>query len=422
MRKLIILGCLSYLAIGLGHVAVGAVMEQLVLNYRINYETGGQLITNQFLGFLAGVLLAPWLIGNLGRRASIVLAFVGFTVAEAGYTLEPGWWVMLVLALIAGFGFGMGEACIGALVIDTLGDRKASTMSLLEVFFGVGAFALPAAAAWLILRGHWLLTFGTVAVLAAVVLALWLFTPLGEAEAHMGNRRQREAALAAGAAAETAAAQIAAAAQPAKAPRFGYARWDLRLLLLGAAFFAVYVGLEMSFANYLPTIMGRKAGMSASSATISLSLFWAAMSFGRLFVGRITGRVGYRNFLLVCCLCTAAGFAVLSLLNEAVGATILIIATGLAMAGIFAMALVYLNEAFPDKVDRTTSILIACGGLGGALLPKLTGWLLDAYGISAAMWQFTGFAAMLLLLMGLIAGEQGRLRQRRKDMAAQPNG
>nr|WP_275589183.1 MFS transporter [Paenibacillus sacheonensis] len=419
VRKLIILGCLSYLVIGLGHVAVGAVMEQLVLHYVIDYETGGQLIMNQFLGFLAGVLLAPTLIRGLGRRGAVMLAFVGFAVAEAGYAFELGWTVMLILALFAGFGFGLGETCIGALIIETLGAQKASAMSLLEVFFGVGALALPAAAAWLILQGYWLWTFGTVGVLAAVTLLLWLFLPLGEAEAFMGKTLVQDGSEQASAAARTSDdSRTAKGSAAASGPKAWYSRGDLLLLVLGALFFAVYVGLEMSFANYLPAIMGRKSGLSESSATISLSIFWAAMSFGRLFVGRITGRVGYRNFLLVCCAGTTVGFAALLLLDQAAAATGMIVVTGLAMAGIFAMGLVYLNEAFPDRIDRTTSILIACGGLGGAFLPKLTGWLLDTFDVDHAMWQFVGCAAVLLLLMLLIVREHDRLGRRKRELAS----
>ncbi|QHW32098.1 MFS transporter [Paenibacillus rhizovicinus] len=433
MRKLLILGCLSYLAIGFGHVAVGAVMEQLVLKYGVNYEAGGQLIMNQFLGFLAGVLLAPWLIRRVGRRFSIVLAFVGFAVAETGYALEPDWAVMLGLALIAGFGFGLGETCIGALVIEILEERKASAMSLLEVFFGIGALVLPAAAAWLILQGYWLWTFGSVAALGSVVLALWLLLPLGEAEAYMGKGLRQGGAMAAEvgagagvdsgtrAAAETAAGSVEAP-KTAKVQGTGYSRGGMTLLLLGAAFFAVYVGLEMSFTNYLPAIMSRKSGLSESAATISLSLYWAAISFGRLFVGRITGRMGYRNFLLVCCLCAAAVFTGLALVDQAAAVIGLIVVTGLAMAGMFAIGLVYVNEAFPDKIDRTTSILISCGGLGGALLPKVTGWLLDSFDVNRAMWQFFACSVIMLLLMGLVSREQGRLKRRRKGLVEQRNG
>ncbi|WP_274648480.1 MFS transporter [Paenibacillus humicola] len=390
MRKLVILGCLSYLVIGLGHVAVGSVMEQLVLKYRLDYAGGGQLITNQFLGFLAGVLLAPWLARKLGRRNAVRLSLISFAAAEIGYAFEPAWGLMLMLALLAGFGFGMGEACIGALIIELIEERKATAMSLLEVFFGVGALALPAAAAWLIALGYWRWTFGIVASVAGIVLLLWLFMPLGQAGPHL--RRQPAKQGSAG----------------ARAPAAGYKRADAPLLLLGALFFAVYVGVEMSFGNYLPAILGRTAAMSETEATVSLSLFWAAMSFGRLFIGRVTRRTGYRNFLTVCCACSAAGFVLLTLMNGEAGATGTIMFTGLSMAGIFAMGLLYMNEAFPDRIDRTTSLMIACGGVGGALLPKITGWMLDRFNAVYAIWGFAACALLLLALMGLISRARGR--------------
>ena len=55
MNRLIFLGCIAYLVVGLGQLVVGSVMEPMVHAYGIEYGDGGQLVMNQFLGVLFGI-------------------------------------------------------------------------------------------------------------------------------------------------------------------------------------------------------------------------------------------------------------------------------------------------------------------------------------------------------------------------------
>ncbi|KIL38741.1 hypothetical protein SD70_24335 [Gordoniibacillus kamchatkensis] len=78
------------------------------------------------------------------------------------------------------------------------------------------------------------------------------------------------------------------------------------------------------------------------------------------------------------------------------------LASGLLMAGMFAVALIYANRLLPaEHTERTTSLLIASGGLGGSLLPLLVGRTMDVFGAASAVWSFA--AAMALMLALLVA-------------------
>src|SRR5690606_22977796 len=116
VKKILWLACLSYLVIGIAHIIGGSILEQIVTHYEISYAQGGQWIMNQFFGFLVGVLLGPHLSTRLGKRITIVIALGALTVAEAVYSLLPPWEFMLIVAPLAGFGFGMIESVIGAMI------------------------------------------------------------------------------------------------------------------------------------------------------------------------------------------------------------------------------------------------------------------------------------------------------------------
>lgn len=80
---------------------------------------------------------------------------------------------------------------------------------------------------------------------------------------------------------------------------------------------------------------------------------------------------------------------------------LLIFGTGLFMSGLFCIALVYANILIPGMTERTTSILIASGGIGGAILQYVTGWSMSAWPVVNTIWILAGFCLILLLTLVL---------------------
>lgn len=383
MSRLIMLGCMAYLTIGLGQLVVGAVLEPMVHAYGVQYGDGGQLVMNQFLGGLLGTLCAPWLIRIFGRKIMLLAAFALMAVAELAYTALPPWGVMLSIAPVTGFGFGIIETLVGSLIIAGAGDRANTAMSRVEVFFGVGALIIPFAGAALIDIGRWRLAFAVVGLLAVVTFALWL--------------RYWPSSLGSGRAGEEKAAGAAASSMAAPAVRLGGARV---VLLACALFFVVYVGMEMSFVHYLPSLLVQADGLSDATATLALSVFWGAMTIGRFVAGNVADRFGGGTYLLGSCLAAAVIFLLMSLTGGATAMFVLTFFAGLFLSGMFAIALVFTNRAVTGMTERTTSILIACGLLGGAIVPKIAGWSLDQYGTGATQWLFAIVAGLMLVTMG----------------------
>src|SRR5690625_6856618 len=82
MKNFVWIACLFYCLNGFGHIILGTILEPLVNYYGIDYGAGGQLIMNQFLGFLVGVLLAPAIIKSLGRKMTVILALLSFATSQ----------------------------------------------------------------------------------------------------------------------------------------------------------------------------------------------------------------------------------------------------------------------------------------------------------------------------------------------------
>ncbi|CAM4470217.1 MFS transporter [Paenibacillus tarimensis] len=390
MNKLIWIGCLSYLVIGMAHVVGGAVLEPMMDHYGLGYQDGGQWIMNQFLGFLAGVLAAPYLTRWIGRRNTVLAAMGSLTAAEAAYSLLPPWGLMLSIAPIAGFGFGLTEAVLGAIIIEFVVERKASAMTRLETFFGLGALAMPSVAALLIGEGIWQMAFPVVTAMAGITTLIWLTMSFGQADDMLAHTTPK--------------------ITESTAPRARYSLSALPLLTMGVAYFVLYVGMEMSVSNYLPSIMKERAGMGEAAAASTLSLFWGLMVIGRLFSGRLADWSGYIRYLAVS---TGVGAGLLALLAVTGSTSISLIwigLSGLVWSGVFAIGLLYINEKLPGMTERTTSLLVAAGGLGGAAMPRITGWFLDRYSAGSTIWMLAAVSAVMLLLLAWMAVEARRLR------------
>jgi FHS family glucose/mannose:H+ symporter-like MFS transporter len=52
----------------------------------------------------------------------------------------------------------------------------------------------------------------------------------------------------------------------------------------------------------------------------------------------------------------------------------------------------------PGTEESTPSILIASGGVGGAILPLVTGWSLDHLEVNQSAWMLAIFAVGLLMI------------------------
>lgn len=395
MKKLLWLGCLSYLVIGVAHVVGGSILEQLIDHYGLTYKDGGQWIMNQFLGFLVGVLLAPSIAARIGKRGAVLLAVGLLTLSEAAYSLLLPWGWMLAIGPMAGFGFGMTEAVVGALIIDMAKNGKAAAMSRLETFFGVGALLIPIAAAYLIQQSVWQISFPILAAMAGITFVLWLTMSFGELDDQLGFISH--AAAEQGKPDDFAESYAASASEATVF--FGYPRKALPFLLLSALFFMIYVGMEMSFSNYLPSILIIRSGVEESGATAVLSLFWGTMVLGRLFAGVLADRMGYSRYLFIATAGASVVFVLMAVMGQLSWILALVALSGLFFSGIFGIALVYTNELIPGMTERTTSLLVACGGLGGAVFPRVTGWFMDQYNVQSTLWYISVLVVLMLLLL-----------------------
>jgi FHS family glucose/mannose:H+ symporter-like MFS transporter len=395
MKRLLWMGCLAYLLTGFTHVILGAVLPELLEHYGRSYSDGGKLVFLEFAGFLIGVLAMPRLSVLLSRRTSLICASALLGLSEIGLTLLPPWGIALVLAAGAGFGFGLIESGIGTFILTAAKEKQAVAMSRLEVFFGLGALLMPFISSFLILRGLWSYSFLVLGLSAWLMTFGWIRLSFGELDELLRYRKARSGE----GPAETEGGTAAHSAS--------YGRNGLLLLGLFVLLFFLYVGTEVSIVNYLPSIFVEKLQASESLASLSVTAFWLTMVIGRLYAGALAEKITYYRYLLWSSIGLLLLLFLLAVTGGKTAAFSLVLLVGLLMSGMFAVALIFANRLLPQAMtERTTSLLIASGGLGGSLLPLLVGRLMDIFSAQAALWFLAGAVLLMLALIVISASGQ----------------
>ncbi|MCP3780832.1 MULTISPECIES: MFS transporter [unclassified Paenibacillus] len=376
MKRLFALSCAFYLLIGITSVVLGALLPVLLPYYGLGYSDGGLLLFLQFFGFLVGVLFSPFMALHIGRKSMLSIALVSIVAGYAILGVLPSWTWVIVMTIWVGFGSGIIESSIGAFTIEFTEEQKAVAMSKLDVYFALGALLIPAVVSLYIWLGVWYLTFYTISLLTFILGLFWITMPTSSSS-HLIQ------------------ADLQTSERSVEQARYSVQH---RVLLgIFIVFFFVYMGLELGLMNFLPSILIETLQIRESVASLGVSILWIAMIIGRMFSGKIAESTGYIPFLLWSGIGTFCFLVAMAFVSSQWATYLLIFGAGLFMSGLFCIALVYANVLIPGMTERTTSILIASGGIGGAVLQYVTGWSMSEWSVTATLWILAAFSLILLL-------------------------
>ena len=351
----------------------GAVMPVLLDRLSLGLADVGLvfLVTNgAMLG--ASVIVGPAM-DRVGMKAPLVLGALLVASALVAIAYVPTLRALLAAAAALGFGGGMLNAGTNTLVADLYDDpaAKASALNILGAFYGVGALLLPAS--------------------VGALLSLVGLVPL------MGTA----AALCAVTAAATAALAFPVPKQARGVPLAQVRRFlgaPLVALLAGLLFFES--GNEFLLGGYFSTCATGVLGMPVERASYLLAGYWAAITLARLVLSRIVLLAGTYPVLLGGAVVASAGAIAVAMAHDGTLATIGILVTGLALAGIFPTVLGLAAAAFPNHSGTVFGILFTAALTGGMTLPWLAGHLAAAAGLRAV---FVMAAGSFLAVAGFIA-------------------
>lgn len=339
----------SFIALGLAFASLGPTLPSLAGNTGSTLGQISILFTAQSLGLLIGNFVS----GRLyDRRPAFPFLVAVVLVTAAMLALVP---LMTSLALLAALLFIMGAAAgsidVGGntLLVWIHGDQVGPRMNALHFFFGVGALLAPIFVAQAIgLTGGVTAAYWALALLVLPAAVLFLRLPSPHAPARIAQARSERIPT-------------------------------LPVGLMMAAFF-LFVGAEVSFGGWIYTYAVALDLATVTSAGYLTSVFWGALTLGRLLTIPIAGRVRPRYLLLADVLGGMASLLLLLLVpSQSWVVWVAAFGFGLSMANVYP-TLVLLGGRHLHLTSRVASMFMIGGSIGSMVTPWLIGQRFESTG------------------------------------------
>lgn len=367
-RHLLIMGFAAFFLLGAQQAMYGPSLPQFRAKFGLGVDQVSAVVSAQFLGAFIAIVVSGVLIRRLGYRRVLVAGSLGVAVGLVAVGVVTQWWQVVASAFVAGLGFGLLNLAFNLLLALSFRPNAAPALNLLNAVFGVGAMVSPL----LVARFEPRLATPFV-ILAGVALALLMLVSVLNVPRAVAAARSAAPAV-------------------------------LGLLGLFVLLYFFYVATEAGVANFQTEHLTPHFG--AATAARLQSLFWAAITLGRLLATPLS--VWIRPPVMV------LGSTILAMLTllfagNVVAAPYLYAAVGLFLAPVFGTALAWLTEVFPQRAEQYTPIVVAAANLGPVMTAPLIG---RAVGISGTQAIPTALAVLAALLVASAAVLFWRARAR----------
>jgi MFS transporter, FHS family, glucose/mannose:H+ symporter len=369
---------------GMSHALLGSIKVPLAKSLQITEDRVGGLLsafgfTTIPMAFAAGILA-----DNFGRQLVIIVALGMLICSVLVLSGARKYASALIAVLLLGIGWSALVNVLNVLQgsaflpIFKEGAPLSSAMNFGDFIFGMGAFIMPIASAYMLQRVQFRKTFVSFALLICIPLILVFLVDWQP---------------------------LIVDAVEGPAVGIGTLLADKKVLILCLAFF-FYVGIEACTALWATTLMVNR-GLTVRKATTYLSVFWLTFTTARL-IAAFSMSHGHDMPVLTalaigCIICTI----VLAVSKSSKTTILAVVAIAVVMAPIFpiliAQLLGYVNtELGPELGGRSVGLFFSIGGFGWALVPLAVGKAAERFSVQKAFYILAGSAACLTLLVLLV--------------------
>lgn len=387
---LIGLAYLSFISLGLPDGLLGVAWPSIRASFDLPLDALGALLVMFTIGYLissfsSGRLLAAMSVGTL-----LALSCLATAASLIGYALTSAWEVMVALGVLAGLGAGAIDAGLNTFAATQFSARM---VNWLHACYGIGAAAGPVImTSVLAMRQPWQRGYAIVGGGQLLLAFCFALTRRRWSDGSAGRENPA-----------TASAPSASAVATLRLP----------VVWLSVAVFFVYTGIEAAAGAWAYTLFTEARGVSMMTAGPWVSVYWGALTVGRLLSGFVVGFVSVNRLLRFCIAGIAVGAALVWM-----NVTNLTGFLGLALMGLASAAV------FPSLIATTPARLgeshtangvgfqIAAAVLGQSLLPALVGLLAGRFGLEiVGPLLFVAAVLLLVLFETLIAASAQKTRE-----------
>jgi MFS family permease len=359
---------LGMLLFGVSLITLGSVAPDLREKFSLDSISIGTLFSILPFGILTGSLLFGPFADRYGYKMIFVLAglamFVGFQGIAYAASIMP----LYLCVFLFGLGGGVINGSSNAVVSDVSATNKSANLSLLGVFFAIGALGMPFILGTLEKRYSFETIVACVGYVALIGTVVFLITRFPVAKQSHG----------------------------VSLSKFRSLLTDSFLLLIGFFLFC-QSSFEAIINNWATTYLLNKIPATMSEVLYTLSLYVAGMAVMRIVLGKLLRQVKSGPVLLFSIALLAIGGVMLHLSTTLISSTVAMVIVGAGLAAGYPVTLAFVGERYASVSGTAFSIVISIGLVGSMIINYTMGLIAERYGIEH----------MLTMIFVLTAGMLG---------------
>ena len=364
--------CLGMLLFGIGLLTLGSVLPDLMIKHSLDAVGAGTLFSILPLGIIGGSLLFGPVCDRYGYKPLLVISSLLMFAGFEGLALAASTGLLVISVLMIGLGGGAINGATNAVVADISTTGKGADLSLLGVFFGIGALGMPLLLSILEKSVDFeviISATGFLTLAAALIFFLVVFPPAkqsGGISMKMINGLVRDS-----------------------------------VILLIAFFLFFQSAFEGLINNWTTTYLIDHLSVSQSSALIALSSYVAGMTVTRLLIGSIFRSVTEKTLLFSSFLVSSAALVMVWFSGSVTMAALSFALLGTGLAAGFPTMLGIVGNRYPDISGTAFSFVMAVALIGNILVNYSMGLVAENFGIKH-LTTFTFAEMAVLIILGII--------------------
>jgi fucose permease len=342
-RMLILASILAIFVYGMIAATLGTLLPDLSARFGLTPSQNGRIAFFQAMGlFVASLLVGP-LMDTRGVKTGLVMGLALAAIALAGLPRAGGFGPIAALMFVLGWGGGTIVTGANALASAVSEAHRATTLNLVNLFFGLGGMATPLISANLLKKNSGRLCY-LMSAITVLTLVIHLATTMPPATG------------------------VQSFVMAQVGPVLGRP-----VLFLLALFLFLYVACEVGVWNWLSQHLIAQ-GIAESRALNILSLGFAlGLLVGRMAVSPILINIPATTVLLTAAVCMAITTWSMLRTDRPRTAGLLVFLAGASMAPVFPTTLAVAGDVFPRMASTALGIVVAAGWLGLAVSSRIIG-------------------------------------------------
>lgn len=350
-RSIFFSACLGMLLFGVSLITLGSIAPELREKFSLDAISFGTLFSILPFGILSGSLLFGPFADRYGYKVIFVLSglfmFAGFQgIAYASLGL------LKVCVFLFGLGGGAINGATNAVVSDISETNKSANLSLLGVFFAVGALGMPFILGILEKKFSFELIVASIGYLAlfATVLFATLRFPVAKL-AHSVSFSDVSKLLS-----------------------------DNFLLLIGFFLFC-QSSFEAIINNWTTTYLLNRITISTSEALYALSMYVVGMAIMRVILGKALKHIASKTILIASIVLLGAGCLTIQAASSYFLSATGLVLIGAGLAAGYPIMLGFVGDRFASVSATAFSLVISMGLAGSMIINYVMGLIVEHHGI-----------------------------------------